>query len=492
MKKIVLAVCLVILCSSITSILNAQEADSQDRDFYKSNLLYDPHLISVGANLGYLFGDDLNLIGSAQFDFPFIVKNEKSTYINLHLSSSLLRKEGASFKVYDTDYQITLGARDYFTRKIIISAFMSQQGTERADAEGSPYIRFIGFSMESSDYRKYKADQGLYWYSEIGAIFKKREVEAEITFKADLRWNYLVTDRASYGLDFKIDSLIDDFNTSNDWFLGPRISFCSDCPISPSIFLYYINSNNPLGIGEDGFILGFDYRDKKKSNGFKKILPEINGNLSAGVGEGREDFHFGLKFRSPNLSSQKSMQVVFEFDQHMLTASETGDLYYFLFGGLEFLWIDLVPGAYFYHRSNHQLGEPNDHITSRNVFEVGISTKGWDRKNISDGCRIHVGFQKNPALFNFLLRGGYLISSKFGETRRWNIQSGARFDFPFEENRYSAFFSAFWEGGEVSRKEFHLGIRTPLDLDLSIVYKKDEQYFAKDKDLFLLEATLLF
>ncbi len=492
MKKIASMLYITLLCSSIISTLQAQEPNSRNRNAINPNLLYNPEFISAGANFGYHFGDDLDLIGSFHFDFPFIVKNEKSAYFNLHLSNSLSREDGYHFRVFDTDYQITVGARDYFTRKLIISAFVSQQGTEKVDAEGSPYIRFIGFSVESNDYRTNKADRGLYWYSEIGAIFKKKEVEGEIAFKADLRWNYLAMSNITYGLDFKIDSLIDDFSPSNDWFLGPRISFCPHCSISPSVFLYYINSNNPFGVADDGFILGFDYRDKMETNGFKRILPEINGNISAGAGEGREEFSFALKLRSPSFSSRNSLQAILDAEQNMLTASDTGELYYFITGGLEYTWRDLVHGAYFNHRSNHQLAEPNDRITSRNILELGSSTKGWDRKNISDGYRIKLGTMKNSILFNFILRGGYLIDSTFDKKRHWNIQSGARFDLPFNGTRFSPFLSAFWEGGEVNRKEMNIGVRTPLDFDLALVYREDEQFFGKDQNLYILEATLFF
>lgn len=487
MKKIVLIFCAAILCSAA-----AQGSDAENNTPSKQNLIYNPELIVSAASIGYLSGDDLNLVGSLLFDFPFLVRNEKSAYMNLHLSSSLSKEENFSFDVFDTDYQISFGARDYFTRKIIISAFISQQGTERADAEGSPYIRFVGFSLESSDYRDFSADLGLYWYSEIGAIFNKREVDADITFKGDVRWNYLVTENVSYGLDFKFDSLIDDFDGSHDWYLGPRLSFCPDCSHAPSIYLYYLNGGNPLGMNDDGVLLGFDYRDKKKANGFKKTLPDIDGCIAAGAGDGREAFHFGLKLRSPNLSSQKRIRAAFEVDQHMLTDSDTGELYYFLVGGLEYPWKDLVPGAYLYHRSNHQLAEFNNRVHSRNIIEFGVSSKGWQRKEVSQGIGIHVSSRKNPALLNFSLRGGYLLDSSYGETKRWNIRSGARLDFPLREASFSPFLAAIWEGGEVSRKEFHLGMRTPLDLDLSLVYKKDEQYYGKNKDLFLFEIGLLY
>ncbi len=470
----------------------AQESPHEERSSSKQSLLYNPEFITSAAGIAYLTGDDLNLFGSFLFDFPFLVRNEKSAYLNLRLSSTLSKEEDFSFKAYDTDYQITAGARDYFTRKIIISAFISQQGTERADAAGSPYIRFVGFAMESSDYREFRSERGLYWYSEIGAIFEKREVDAEIIFKGDVRYNYFVRNNISYGLDFKIDSLLDDFNTFNDWFLGPRISFCSDCSHAPSIYIYYVNSNNPLGINDDGFLLGLDYRNKKKTKEFKRIFPDISGHLSAGAGEGREATHFGMKLRSPSLSQQKTVWASLEVDQNILTGSDTGELYYVLNGGPEYPWKNLISGAYFYHRSNHQLAEPNDRITSRNILEAGISTRGWNRKEISDGLGIHAGSWKHPALFNFLLRGGYLLNSTFEETRRWSIRSGARIDFPIKKSRFSPFLSALWEGGEVSRKEFHLGMRTPLDLDLAIIYRKDEQYYGKDKELFLLEANLFY
>lgn len=239
-------------------------------------------------------------------------------------------------------------------------------------------------------------------------------------------------------------------------------------------------------------MLRFDYRNKKKTNGFKETFPEINGQLSSGSGEGREAFHFGMKLRSPSFSKRDTIHATFEVDQHMLTGSDTGELYYLLVGGLEYLWKDLSSGAYFYHRSNHQLAEPNDRIHSRNIFETGISTKGWNRKEVSEGIMVHVASMQNPALFNFLLRGGYLINSTFGETKRWNIRSGVRIDFPIKETRFSPFLSAIWEGGEVSREEFRVGMRTPLDLDLAIVYREDEQYYGKDKELFLFEASLFY
>ncbi len=470
--------------------------DSNDSDKHAPpmpNVLYSTDLIRSGASLGYLFSDDINIIGLIQVDFPFLFKSEKSAYMNLLLTNTVSKVENdISFKVRDLDYRITIGARDYLTRKLIVSAFLSQQGVEKVDSGGSPFIRYVGFSMESEDYRDAQAERGTSWYGEIGAIFKNRDVSGEMTFKGDVRFNYLSTERLTYGLDFSIDSLINDFNTSNDWKLGPRITFCNGCSSAPSAFIYYMNNKNPLGFGDDGFFVGVDYREKAYDGSYKIILPDIEGTLSAGAGQGREESRCSLRLRTPSFGESLDLRITFDIDTFILTGDDTGNLYYFLAGGLEREWKSVLQGAYFFHRSNHQLAEPSDRINSVNIIEVGVSSKGWESKSIMDGHTIGIGTLDGRAVLNFLARAGFLINSTFGEERRWNLKGGLRIDFPIDKSGFTPFLSAFWEGGDASRKEFTAGFRTPLDIDLAFQYKKDEQYYGADDDAFLILASLFF
>ncbi len=483
----------ILLFASFSFFLGIDSNASDQNSPPVPDVLYSTDLIRSGASLGYLFSDDINIIGLMQVDFPFLFKNEKSAYLNLLLTNTISKIENDfSFKVHDLDYRITIGARDYLTRKLIVSAFLAQQGVEKVDSEGSPFIRYVGFAMESADYRDLRAERGTSWHGEIGAIFKNRDVSGEMTFKGDVRFNYFSTDQLTYGLDFSIDSLINDFNTSNDWKLGPRITFCNGCSSAPSAFVYYMNNKNPLGFGDDGFFVGVDYREKAYNGSYGIILPDIEGTLSAGAGQGREESRCSLKFRTPSFRNVSSLRIAFDIDAFILTGDDTGNLYYLLTGGLEREWKNVLQGAYFFHRSNHQLAEPGDSIHSVNILEVGISSKGWERRNLMDGQTIEIGSLDGKAVLNFLARAGFLINSSFGEERRWNLKCGLRIDFPFEKSKFSPFLSAFWEGGDASRKEFTAGFRTPLDVDLSFQYKKDEQYYGEDDDAFLILASLFF
>ncbi|MEW5806352.1 MAG: hypothetical protein AB1756_03250 [Acidobacteriota bacterium] len=480
---------IVVLCC--WTLLTAQDTDTPRGHTSPKDLPYSTSYISSGASFGYLFSDDINIVGSYYFDFPFIFRNEKSAFLNLLVNHSV-SEDGLSFMVKDIDYQITVGARDYLTKKLIVSAFISQQGTEKIDYEGSPFIRFLGFSIESSNYRNFASERGLAWRGELGGIFKTREVDGEITFKGDVRYNFLSMEKLVYGADFRIDSLINDFNTSNDWLIGPRISLRGSSSNIPSIYIYYLNSNNPLGIGDDGFILGFDYRRKIADGNFKFDIPEIHGNISAGAGEGREEGRLGLKFQTPAFKKPFEFRLSFDIDTFLLTGKDTGELYYFLTGGLEREKIGLVHGIYFYHRSNHQLAEPNIDITYLNVLELGVASRGWDRENIHDGFWMDIGSHEKRTIFNFMARAGCIIDSAFGEKRRWNLRGGMRIDLPFPSSKFSPFLLAIWEGGDVSRREIGFGIRTPLDFDVLIEYKKDGQYFGEDNDAFLFVTSMAF
>jgi hypothetical protein len=139
-----------------------------------------------------------------------------------------------------------------------------------------------------------------------------------------------------------------------------------------------------------------------------------------------------------------------------------------------------LTGAYFLHRSNHQLAEPNDIVTSLNVLEAGMETREWYR--IGPRPLRHAW-----GTLDWRGRLGYLIDSSFGEDVRWHLRGGLRWTPPVRLGRGTYPFVALWiETGDVERRIYSAGLSLPPAWDLELRYLVDEQLFSTDRDALLV------
>ena len=202
--------------------------------------------------------------------------------------------------------------------------------------------------------------------------------------------------------------------------------------------------------------------------------------MAYGAGDDRTSGQLELRLLSPPFASRT--RFVVDIEGNVLTADTRDELYYLYHVGFERERGAGLVGAYFYHRSNHQL-QPNDLVTSINVLETGIETHGWrrpGRRQISDGWD-HLDGR---------IRVGYVLDSEFGLDRRVNAFGGLR--WTIVGRGPMPFLSGLVEVGDVDRHALSLGISPSANLDLQLQYLDDEQLFSVDSSAVLLLARYGF
>ena len=456
---------------------------------------------TAGGRLAWVSSDDLDLVGDLWADVPFRLGPRSSLFVDVATRAVVEKTtEELTFLVRDLDYIIDVGWRgpQSWTGDRPVSYYVGQQGKERVDADGQPFLRYLGFGVESHGYRYFEEqpfcrtddcrhrNRWVEWRVAGGPVIRQHEVEGDLVVHANARFwpgprrsKWLSMFRGDVGVNGFLDGA--DFRA--DVTIGPSLAV----PIAGgrrfALFAHYQWSDNPLGIGTDALLVGFDYEEGAAGRPVKLGAPEIGGNLSAGLGDGgRRYAQLELRVLTPPFA--RYWYAVADVDANVLTADDTGDLYYLYFVGLERFVGEFLAGAYFYHRSNHQLAEQNDTVTSLNVLEVGGETRDWWRAGPRE---IRHGW----GTLDGRLRVGYLIDGSFGEQQRWHLRGGVRWTIPLG-GRVNPFILFQGELGDIRREAYAIGVSVPSAWDFQIEYRDDEQYFSSDRTVLLALARYAF
>jgi hypothetical protein len=432
--------------------------------------------------LAWFLGDDFDLIGDMQVHLPYrlVPAGPGVGYFDLEARTNIERADSEfAFEVRDVDYTLDVGYRG--TRRSGRGpnpfASIGQWGTQLVDADGEPWVRYASVGLESAGFRRTDAGNGSRYRVQLGPVLDDRQVEADALFRGEARFMFAGR-KLRFGLDARVETLFDGSSADSDLGVGPRMEFTDAAGRRYAVFAHYRDSENPLGLGASGVVVGVDFVEPElPRDGLRP--PGVDGGLGTGGGEGRLAGLFRMRLRSPPFGDD--LVAVAAIEGNILTADDTGDIYWWYYFGLERLRErGLVHGVYFYHRSNHQLAEPNDRITYINVIEVGSETPEWGRAGAHDG-----------ALWGWLdvrLRAGYQTNGSFGEDRRWHLRPGLRVA-PWAARGVSPFLHAEAEFGDIERRQLALGVAW-RQLDVRVEYRRDEQSFSRDDDAVLLLAEI--
>jgi hypothetical protein len=432
---------------------------------------------SAEGTIAWFLGDGLDLVGDMRVHLPLTVGSspERLVYFDLDARTNVDQAEADfEFLVRDVDYTVELGYRDgrlLGGGRIETVASIGQWGTQVVDANGQPWVRYVALGVEGAGFRR--LDAGTRWRVQLGPVVDEREVVADGIFRGELRWLFPVFGRFQFGFDAEVDALVDGSDTHADWRIGPRVSNQFRSGHRFSLFAHYYESDNPLGLGESGVLVGVDFaRPEIPRDG--PSPPDIEGGVGTGGGDDRIAGNFRLHLRSPSFG--EDMVGVFAIEANILTADDTGDIYWWYYGGIERRrQRGPVYGAYFYHRSNHQLAEPNDRITFVNVVEVGAETRDWGKTGAHDGALWGV--------LDVRLRVGYLTNGTFGEDVRWHARPGLRLS-PWGSRGGRPFLLFEAEYGDLNRRQVGLGLAFER-AEIRVEYRQDDQYFSRDDDAVL-------
>ena len=441
----------------------------------------------AGGTLAWISTGELDLIGDMRAELPHPVGRGRSFFFSLEARTSVEHASALdTFLVRDLDYALDLGLRSRRagTGGRPLSLFVGQSGTEQADANGQPWVRYVGAGIESRGFRS--LGRGLQWKVQAGPVLDKREVQADGIVRADVQLNPRARDSflASHlGFDLEVSGLVDGGSFRADWRGGPNLQFGVAGGRRFSFFAHYLESDNPLGIGSSGVLLGIDYSEGDDGRPVTISPPDIDGIVGAGGGDGRVAGRFKLRFLSPLFARDARGVVV--VDAHLLTAEDTGELFYVYYLGIEREIGRRLAGAYLYHRSNHALAEPNDTITSINVLELGLETDAWDRPG-----------RRRPSsswgLLDYRARPGLLVNSTFGERRRWHFRGGLRWTLPGAVLHGLPFLLIEVEEGDVGRRLYAAGLAPWPRVEFRLQYMNDEQYLGIDRTAVLLTSLVGF
>jgi hypothetical protein len=431
----------------------------------------------VLGGIAWMFSDELDLVGTMRAEVPLAPGSGVglAPYVAIDARTAIEKTiSGLTFEVDSLDYRLEMGARRRLASHGIVVVFLGQRGRENVDADGQPWVRYVGVGFAEHHLHRARID----WSAQVGAIVQEREVDGDLYVRGDVRMSSCRDVLPCVGFDLDVDGLVSSRRSQLDVGAGPRLYVDAD---GASLFLHYLRSRNPLGLEVSGLQLGFDFAGALRATEAPPV--RVGGAIGGGAGDSRRAARFELRFATPRIAGP--FWAAAEVDANVLTAEDTGELYYNYDIGLERSAGRLLAGAYYYHRSNHQLAEPNDTVTSFDVIEAGVETSGWASPAPARSKRSWGSLDARARL-------GYVIDTSFDEDRRWHARCGARWWIPSGGSRVSPFVAVEAEAGDVARKSYALGASMPLGVDVRIEYRSDDAYFGRDRTALLFVTTLRF
>jgi hypothetical protein len=176
---------------------------------------------------------------------------------------------------------------------------------------------------------------------------------------------------------------------------------------------------------------------------------------------------------------------VLDVDANLLTGQDTDELYYLYHLGIEREGGRRLLGIYAYHRSNHQLGHPNDTITSYNVLEAGVESPGYARAVPRESAT-------RLGILDFRARAGAVLQSTGSDSGGFNVRGGVRWSLPRISRRAVPFLRVEADEGHAGRWAAAAGIAFPSDTALTAEWRRDDQYFGRDKSALLATVCRTF
>jgi hypothetical protein len=298
-------------------------------------------------------------------------------------------------------------------------------------------------------------------------------VEAAATASGAVRYMGSISRDAKVGLgaDVAVDALFGS-GGGTDIAAGPRVEFDMSGDRRFGLFVKWLEGGNPLGIGTDGLLAGFDFAQGLQASGPRNVPPEFSGQVAAGAGEdSRALARLALRVVTPPFFGRTTAEV--EVDTSVLTASDLNDLFYAYDIGIAYPISSWRAGGWFHHRSNHIAGAPSPGVTSINVFEGGVESDGWNRAEPG-------GFVGRAGALDAKVRLGWLADSAFGLDERWHARVGARWASP-ELGVVRVYTVAELERGDVGGSWYAAGVLLPRGWDVRVEVRHDEQLYSSEQ-----------
>jgi hypothetical protein len=432
--------------------------------------------ITATGSLSWVTASGAEVLGELGTHLPFRVAERWRLFLDLDTQTVLQKSIGDfTFAVDRLTYVTNLGADRRLDSGRRLFFFVGQRGVDLVDRDGSAFVRYVAGGTRSLADR----GEGLWWTVGLGAVVEERNVSADAWLRGALAIDF--ASWKGFGIDFEIDGLFDGSSFDADVRVGPHYLWRFDNRNQYSVYLHYLRSRNPLGVGVDSGLVGFSITQLPGGEGSRLKPPNVSGNVAVGTGGGRTAGRLALLFSSPQFGGG---WISVDVDANVLTGEDADNLFYFYHIGYERPVATFLVGAYFYHRSNHQLDD-NPTVTSINVIDVGMETAGWSKLAIETETG---GWGRLDGMVRL---GGFLTSS-FGETRSWHALGAMRWVGPWRWGPFRPLIGIEIEDGDVGRQVYSIGVEGVLGLGLDVQYVQDDQWFGIDDTAVLLMGRRRF
>ncbi len=429
--------------------------------------------VHAGGGLAWIGDDALEGEGRMQVDLRAPLTPTTALEGLFAARTSIEGADGVTFVVRDVRYEGELALAWALRSHLTLLAVGGVWGKEAVDADGSLQAGLLGLGLRGRTGR-------LDLRADVGGVVDARALDADAWGRLRARWA-----RGRFGIDLDLRALHGEDGDS-DLTVGPTLDLPAG-DLLVRVFAQYLRHRSPLGLGLDGAALGIAFEDRVPGpldGGRAAPRGDVSGRIGVGFGDAQRAGRLQIVAATPRWRDR--WRLAADVDGQALAGADPGDLFYRYTVGIErFAGEDRwLAGGWFYHRSNHRLGEPGETVTSWNVAEVGLETAAY-RRGGADEPRGRWG------RLDGRLRTGWLLDSTFGEDTRWHARGGLRWMLPVTGS-VVPYVEGEAEEGDVRVRQAAAGVAFSSGLEIAIAWLDDAQLFGPDPTALLGTATLRF
>ncbi|MFN7967595.1 MAG: hypothetical protein U0V87_18115 [Acidobacteriota bacterium] len=407
------------------------------------------------GTLYWVFSDQLDLAGETGVALWMPPTLGWQPGVVLDAQTAIQRANGLSFAVRSLNYRAELAARS--SRHPWLMGFVGQRGRGNVDSNGHAFVRYAGVGLAAGGAR-WRGDVAL------GVVFSDQRVDADALLRVRAE-GFAPWGRLAVGFSARVELLDERERTSIDYTAGPMLLFGWSRSHALALFARYHRAESALGLQASGWQAGFEIAHagwKLNQMSQRRVL---SGAAAAGTGtESRHHARFDLRAESPELHG--STRAVIEVDANLLTASDTRDLFYFVWLGVERPWRSGTAALQLYHRSDHRLARDGA-VKSTNYAEIGWASQRWREP------------PARPGAWDLSLFAGAMLDSDFGEDRRAMLRGGVRWALPRSDSRWLPYLRGEAEWGDANRYSLAVGVERDTGIALELSQRRDDQWFSR-------------
>ena len=266
-----------------------------------------PLFRALGGRLAWVSADEIELVGDAWAELPLTPFRGGRFFLGMDARTTIVDSEGFTFLLRDVDYAVDFG----FKRRAAwlgggpIGVFLGTRGKELVDADGTFLVTYLGASLQSAAFGQAVTtahDRPLQWRIAGGPVVGENRISADAVIRGEAHW-YPIGKRPAFGIDLRLDGLIEDGALDADLTAGPSFAFATGAGNAMRLFLHYQDSRNPLGIGESVWMAGFQLEESAYAPHIRGGTPGIDGSIALGPADrGRVSGRWMMRFLSPSFA----------------------------------------------------------------------------------------------------------------------------------------------------------------------------------------------